>query len=174
MRISKERITKEVESEIDLMLESISDDKGFKRKETIDKIVEQRLHQEIKDGIQTFQYQINTLQTSNGQAPFLSIFMHISDKPEYEEETAMLIEEMLNQRIKGMQNKVGAWISPAFPKLLMVTDENNIYPDSKYYYLTELAAKCVVNRMMPDFLSAKLLKKYYEGNVVPPMGKRKL
>lgn len=174
VRISKERIIKEVEEEIDLMLESVSDDWGFKYKETVDKIVAKRLHQEIKDGIQTFQYQINTLQTSNGQAPFLSIFMYISENPEYEEETAILIEEMLRQRIKGMQNKVGAWISPAFPKLLFVTDENNIHPQSKYYYLTELAAKCVVNRMMPDFLSAKLLKKYYEGNVVPPMGKRKL
>ena len=172
VRISKERIIKEVEEEIDLVLESISDDGGFRYKETVDKIVSKRLHQEIKDGIQTFQYQINTLQTSNGQAPFLSIFMYISENPEYEEETAMLIEEMLKQRIKGMQNKVGAWISPAFPKLLFVTDENNIHPQSKYYYLTELAAKCVVNRMMPDFLSAKLLKKYYEGNVVPPMGCR--
>lgn len=117
-----------------------------------------KLQEEVTAGIQTFQYQINTLQTSNGQAPFLSVFMYISEYPEYEEETVMLIKEMLTQRIQGMKNEVGAWITPAFPKLLYVTDENNIHPDSKYFWLTELAAKCVSKRMMPDFLSAKILK----------------
>lgn len=136
------------------------------------KCAQEDLSEEIKDGIQTFQYQINTLQTSNGQAPFLSVLMYISENPDYEYETALLIEEMLKQRIKGMQNKVGAWISPAFPKLLYVTDENNIHENSKYYYLTQLASVCVVNRMMPDFLSAKILKQNYEGNVVAPMGCR--
>lgn len=130
------------------------------------------MQEEITAGIQTFQYQINTLQTSNGQAPFLSVLMYISENPEYETETAMLIEEMLKQRIKGMQNEVGAWVTPAFPKLLYVTDENNIYEDSKYFYLTQLAAECVAKRMMPDFLSAKILKQNYEGNVVAPMGCR--
>lgn len=96
--------------------------------------------------------------------------MYINENPEYETETAMLIEEMLKQRIKGMQNEVGAWTTPAFPKLLYVTDENNIYEGSKYYYLTKLAAECVAKRMMPDFLSAKILKQNYEGNVVAPMG----
>ena len=139
-------------------------------KEEAKKFALEDLKEEIRDGIQTFQYQINTLQTSNGQAPFLSVLMYISEDEEYEKETAMLIEEMLNQRIKGMQNKVGAWISPAFPKLLYVTDENNIYEDSEYFYITKLAAKCIANRMMPDCLSAKKLKEYYEGNVVPPMG----
>lgn len=106
------------------------------------------------------------------QAPFLSVLLYISENPEYEEETVMLIEETLRQRIKGMQNEVGAWITPAFPKLLYVSDENNIYAGSKYYYLTELAAKCVAKRMMPDFLSAKILRQNYEGNVFGPMGKR--
>jgi len=92
--------------------------------------------------------------------------------PEYKKETALLIEEMLRQRIKGMQNKVGAWISPAFPKLLYVTDECNIHEDSEYYYLTVLASECVANRMMPDFLSAKKLRENYEGNIVFPMGCR--
>lgn len=142
--------------------------------EQIENIVESRLKEEINSGIQTFQYQINTLQTSNGQAPFLSVFMYISEYPEYEKETAMLIEEMLKQRIQGMKNEVGVWVTPAFPKLLYVTDENNIKEDSKYYYITEIAAKCVAKRMMPDFLSAKILKQNYEGNVVPPMGKRTL
>lgn len=104
------------------------------------------------------------------QAPFLSVLMHVEDGSEYEEETAMLVEEMLRQRIKGMQNEVGAWITPAFPKLLYVTDENNIREGSKYFYLTQLAAECVSKRMMPDFLSAKILRQNYEGNVVAPMG----
>lgn len=130
------------------------------------------LREEIKAGIQTIQYQINTFSTSNGQAPFLSIFMYISEEPGYEKETAMLIEEMLRQRIQGMKNEAGAYITPAFPKLLYVTDENNIYPDSEYYYLTELAAECVSKRMMPDFISAKIMRQNYDGEVFPCMGCR--
>ena len=130
------------------------------------------LHEEIKAGIQTIQYQINTFSTSNGQAPFLSIFMYISEEPGYEKETAMLIEEMLRQRIQGMKNEVGAYITPAFPKLLYVTDKNNIYPDSEYFYLTELAAECVSKRMMPDFISAKIMRQNYDGEVFPCMGCR--
>lgn len=130
------------------------------------------LHEEIKAGIQTIQYQINTFSTSNGQAPFLSVFMYVSEEPGYEKETAMLIEEMLRQRIQGMKNEVGAYITPAFPKLLYVTDENNIYPGSEYYYLTELAAECVSKRMMPDFISAKIMRENYDGEVFPCMGCR--
>lgn len=130
------------------------------------------LRQEVKDSMQTLQYQINCLQTSNGQSPFLSIFMYISENPEYEKETAMLIEETINQRYIGMKNEKGVYISPAFPKLLYALDENNIHQDSEYRYITELAAKCVTKRMMPDFLSVKKLKQNYDGNVVPPMGKR--
>lgn len=130
------------------------------------------LHEEIKAGIQTIQYQINTFSTSNGQAPFLSIFMYISEEPGYEKETAMLIEEMLRQRIQGMKNEASAYITPAFPKLLYVTDKNNIYPDSEYFYLTELAAECVSKRMMPDFISAKIMRQNYDGEVFPCMGCR--
>lgn len=130
------------------------------------------LKAEIKAGIQTIQYQINTFNTSNGQSPFLSIFMYINEMPGYEKETAMLIEEMLRQRILGMKNEVGAYITPAFPKLLYVTDENNIYEGSEYFYLTELAAECVSKRMMPDFISAKKMKEEYDGEVFPCMGCR--
>ena len=129
------------------------------------------LNAEIKAGIQTIQYQINTFNTSNGQAPFLSIFMYINEKPGYEKETAMLIEEMLKQRILGMKNEVGVYITPAFPKLLYVTDENNIYPGSEYYYLTELAAECVSKRMLPDFISAKKMREEYDGEVFPCINK---
>ena len=130
------------------------------------------LKKEIQDGIQTIQYQINTFSTCNGQAPFLSIFMYINEKVGYEKETAMLIEETLKQRILGMKNEKGAYITPAFPKLLYVTDENNIYPGSEYYYLTELAAECVSKRMLPDFISAKIMRQNYDGEVFPCMGCR--
>lgn len=170
VRISKEKIEQEVYEEAKEILDSVGEQIDVTT--NLDKIVKKRLQEEITAGIQTFQYQINTLQTSNGQAPFLSVLMYISENPEYETETAMLIEEMLKQRIKGMQNEVEAWVTPAFPKLLYVTDENNIYAGTQYFYLTELAAECVTKRMMPDFLSAKILKKNYEGNVVAPMGCR--
>ena len=130
------------------------------------------LREEIKAGMQTIQYQINTFSTSNGQAPFLSIFMYISENPEYEKETAMLIEEVLKQRILGMKNEKGVYITPAFPKLLYVTDENNIHEDSEYFYLTELAAECVSKRMMPDMISAKIMREQYDGEVFPCMGCR--
>lgn len=170
VRISKEKIKQEVYEEAKEILDSIGEQIDITT--NLDKIVNKRLSEEVTAGIQTFQYQINTLQTSNGQAPFLSVLMYINEDPEYETETAMLVEEMLKQRIKGMQNEVGAWVTPAFPKLLYVTDENNIYEGSKYFYLTQLAAECVAKRMMPDFLSAKILKQNYEGNVVAPMGCR--
>ena len=130
------------------------------------------IREEIKAGMQTIQYQINTFSTCNGQAPFLSIFMYVHEEPGYEEETAMLIEEALKQRITGMKNEAGAYITPAFPKLLYVTDEDNIYPGTKYYYLTELAAKCVSKRMLPDMISAKKMKEEYDGEVFPCMGCR--
>lgn len=170
VRISKEKIKQEVYEEAKEILDSVGEQIDITT--DLDKIVNKRLSEEVTAGIQTFQYQINTLQTSNGQAPFLSVLMYINEDPEYETETAMLVEEMLKQRIKGMQNEVGAWVTPAFPKLLYVTDENNIYEGSKYFYLTQLAAECVAKRMMPDFLSAKILKQNYEGNVVAPMGCR--
>lgn len=146
-------------------------DRGCSPEET-EKWAMEDLREEIKAGMQTIQYQINTFSTCNGQAPFLSIFMYISEEPEYEKETAMLIEEVLRQRILGMKNEKGAYITPAFPKLLYVTDENNIHPESEYYYLTQLAAECVSKRMMPDMISAKKMKEEYDGEVFPCMGCR--
>ena len=169
VKISEENIRESVIKETDLF-EICSENPDYNN--IIDRIVEERIAKEIRDGIQTFQYQINTLQTSNGQSPFLSVFMYINEYPEYEKETAMLIEELIKQRIQGMKNEVGVWITPAFPKLLYVTDENNIYEDSKYFYITELAAQCVAKRMMPDFISAKHMKQNYEGNVFGCMGCR--
>ncbi len=165
VRISEEKIRR------DLVIEW--NENGFiYNEQQLEKIVQRRLKEEVKGGIQTIQYQINTLQTSNGQSPFLSVFMYISEYPEYEKETVMLIEEVLRQRIQGIKNQVGAWITPAFPKLLYVTDENNIHEDSKYYSLTQLASVCVSKRMMPDFISAKHMRQNYEGNVFGCMGCR--
>ena len=167
VRISEEAIRKQVEDEVYNVLKYEDASQSV-----IDEIVAKRLAKEVRDGVQTFQYQINTLQTSNGQSPFLSVFMYLGENQEYEKETAMIIEEFIRQRIKGMKNEVGAWITPAFPKLLYVLDENNIHEDSKYWYITELAAECVSKRMMPDFISAKHMRQNYEGNVFPCMGCR--
>ena len=169
VRISEERIRKEVEEEIDL-LENAGENPEYKN--IIEKIIQKRLAKEVRDGVQTFQYQINTLQTSNGQSPFLSVFMYIGEDVGYEKETAMIVEEFIRQRINGMKNEVGVWITPAFPKLLYVLDENNVHEDSKYYYITRLAAECVSKRMMPDFISAKHMRQNYEGNVFGCMGCR--
>ena len=167
VRISAENIHQEVEDEVYNIL-------GYANasSELIDKIVAKRLAKEVRDGVQTFQYQINTLQTSNGQAPFLSVFMYIAENKEYEKETAMIVKEFIKQRIQGMKNEVGVWITPAFPKLLYVLDENNIHEDSEYWHITELAAECVSKRMMPDFISAKHMRQNYEGNVFGCMGCR--
>lgn len=138
----------------------------------VEKIAERRLHDEIVSGIQTIQYQINTFSTTNGQAPFLSVFMYINEEPGYEKETALLIEEMLNQRYKGMKNEIGVYVTPAFPKLLYVLDENNVPDNSEFRHITDLAVKCVSKRMMPDFISAKIMKQNYDGQVFPCMGCR--
>ena len=145
--------------------------------EQIDQFVEEDLKKEITDGVQTFQYQINSMTTTNGQAPFLSVCMYLGETEEYKEELAMLIEEFLHQRIKGMKNEKGVYITPAFPKLLYVLEEDNIHPDSKYYYLTELAAKCTAKRMVPDYISEKKMLEYKidkngNGNCYPCMGCR--
>ncbi len=141
------------------------------------KMVQEDLKKELEDGVQTFQYQINSMTTTNGQAPFLSVAMYLGETDEYKEELAMIIEEFLRQRIVGMKNEVGAYITPAFPKLLYVLEEDNIHPDSKYYYLTELAAKCTAKRMVPDYISEKIMKElkkneYGEGECYPCMGCR--
>ena len=140
--------------------------------EHVNYIADKRLREEIKAGIQTIQFQVNTFNTSNGQSPFLTVFMYISENPEYEKETAILIEEVLNQRYEGMKNEVGVPVTPSFPKLIFVLDENNVSKDSEYYYLKKLACKCVAKRMMPDFISAKIMKQNYDGEVFPCMGCR--
>lgn len=125
---------------------------------------------EITDGVQTFNYQVNSMSTTNGQAPFLSVMMYLNEDPEYTKEIAMLIEEFLNQRILGMKNEKGVYVTQAFPKLLYVLDENNITENSEYYYLTELAARCTAKRMVPDYISAKVMKEL-KGDVYPCINK---
>lgn len=139
----------------------------------VDDIVERRLRKEIQKGIQTIQYQVITLMTTNGQAPFLSVMMYLNEaeNPREKEDLAMLIEEMLNQRIQGVKNESGVWITPAFPKLLYVTEEDNIHEDSPYFYLTKLAAKCTAKRMVPDYISEKLMLEL-KGDCYPCMGCR--
>lgn len=131
-----------------------------------------RTRKEVKDGIQTIQYQINTLMTTNGQAPFVTLFMHFDPQSEYAKEAALIDEEILKQRIQGVKNDANVYITPAFPKLIYVLDEHNIHPDAPYYYLTELAAKCTAKRMYPDYISAKKMREIYDGNVFSPMGCR--
>ncbi len=126
---------------------------------------------EIRDGVQTIQYQINTLMTTNGQAPFVTLFMHFDPDFEYADEAAMIDEEILKQRIKGIKNEAGVYVTPAFPKLIYVLDEHNIHPDSPYFYLTKLAAECTAKRMYPDYISAKKMRETY-GDVFSPMGCR--
>ena len=141
--------------------------------EQIGKIVEKRLHEEITRGVQTIQYQLITLMTCNGQAPFVTMFMYLDEVPEGQtrDDLAMVIEEVLKQRMKGVKNEKGVWITPAFPKIIYTLDEDNVYPQSRYYYLTELAAKCTAKRMVPDYISAKKMKEY-KGDVYPCMGCR--
>ena len=126
-------------------------------KAQIEKFVKEDLDKEITDGVQTFQYQINSMTTTNGQAPFLSVNMYLGETEEYKEELALLLEEVLKQRIQGMKNEKGVWITPAFPKLLYVLEEDNIKPKSKYFYLTKLAAQCTAKRMVPDYISEKIM-----------------
>ena len=140
----------------------------------IEKLTESRLKDEIKSGIQTIQYQLITLITCNGQAPFVTMFMYLDEVPEGKtrDDLAMIIEEVMKQRMQGVKNEKGVWITPAFPKLIYVLDEDNITEDSKYWYLTELAARCTAKRMVPDYISAKVMKELKQGNVYPCMGCR--
>ena len=147
------------------------------KKEDAEKYAKEDLQKEITDGVQTFQYQINSMTTTNGQAPFLSVCMYLGETNEYKDELAMIIEEVLKQRIQGMKNEKGVYITPAFPKLLYVLEEDNIKPGSKYYYLTKLAAKCTAKRMVPDYISEKIMKelkvdKNGNGQCYPCMGCR--
>ena len=141
------------------------------------KFADEDIKKEINDSVQTFNYQVNSMTTTNGQAPFLSVFMYLGETDEYKEELAMLIEEFFNQRILGFKNEQGVYITQAFPKLLYVLEEDNIHVDSEYYYLTELAAKCTAKRMVPDYISEKIMKKLKvdengEGQCYPCMGCR--
>jgi len=140
----------------------------------IDKIVNRRLKEEIKSGIQTIQYQLITLMTCNGQAPFVTMFMYLDEVEEgpLRDDLAMIIEEVLRQRMQGVKNEKGVWITPAFPKLIYVLDEDNIHENSPYYYLTALSAECTAKRMVPDYISAKKMKEYKGGDVYPCMGCR--
>ena len=147
------------------------------KKEDAEKYAKEDLQKEITDGVQTFQYQINSMTTTNGQSPFLSVCMYLGETNEYKDELAMIIEEVLKQRIQGMKNEKGVYITPAFPKLLYVLEEDNIKPGSKYYYLTQLSAKCTAKRMVPDYISEKIMKelkidKNGNGQCYPCMGCR--
>ncbi len=140
--------------------------------EVIQQFVADRLYDELKSGVQTIQYQINTLMTTNGQSPFVTLFLNLDKDDEYIEENAMIIEEILRQRLEGIKNEKGVYITPAFPKLIYVLDEHNCFKGGKYDYLTELAVKCSAKRMYPDYISAKKMCENYEGNVFSCMGCR--
>ena len=170
--ISRKKIAAEVHSEFYEMMQN-NDIERMPSQEAIDRITNRRLRTEIARGVQTIQYQVITLMTTNGQAPFITVFMYLDEVPEGQtrDDLAVIIEETLKQRIKGVKNEVGAYVTPSFPKLIYVLDEDNIRPDTPYYYLTELAAKCTAKRMVPDYISAKVMKEL-KGGVWPSMGCR--
>lgn len=175
--ISRKRIRQEVTEEFGVIKEYTSGSEMF-GDDLIERIVERRVKEEIKRGVQTIQYQVITLQTTNGQAPFLSVFMYLGEVEDLQtrSDLALIIEEVLNQRIQGVKNEQGVWVTPAFPKLLYVLEEDNIRPDSKYYRLTKLAAKCTAKRMVPDYISEKKMIEYKidkagNGNCYACMGK---
>lgn len=151
------------ESYLDEVTEELANVDVENKDALISQIAERRLKKEVEAAVQTFNYQINSMSTTNGQAPFLSVNMWVSEDPEYTKENAMLIEEFLRQRILGMKNTKGVYVTPAFPKLLYVLDENNINEDSEFYYLTRLAAECTAKRMVPDYISAKKMREYKYG-----------
>ncbi|MCD7975285.1 MAG: anaerobic ribonucleoside-triphosphate reductase [Phascolarctobacterium sp.] len=140
--------------------------------ETLEKLVQERLRYELQSGVQTIQYQINTLMTTNGQSPFVTLFLNLREDDEYLKENAMIIEEILCQRLEGIKNDKGVYVTPAFPKLVYVLDECNCLKGGKYDYLTRLAVKCSAKRMYPDYISAKKMRENYQGNVFTPMGCR--
>lgn len=165
--ISRQKLRKNVIAERTECGEALDED-------IINRVTERRLREEVKSGIQTIQYQLITLMTCNGQAPFVTVFMYLDEVPEgrTRDDLAMIIEEVMLQRMQGVKNEKGVWITPAFPKLIYVLDEDNITEGSKYWYLTELAAKCTAKRMVPDYISAKIMKELKKGEVYPCMGCR--
>lgn len=145
---------------------------GTVDEKTIEKLTQRRLNDELKSGVQTIQYQINTLMTTNGQSPFVTLFLYLKDGDPYIKENAMIIEEILRQRYEGIKNEVGVYVTPAFPKLIYVLDENNNLTGGEFDYITKLAVKCSAKRMYPDYISAKKMRETYAGNVFGPMGCR--
>ncbi len=167
VQVSREKFRRMVREELKLSGLTASE-------EQICEIAEARVREEINRGVQMIQYQVITLMTTNGQAPFITVFMYIDEVPEGQtrEDLVAIIEEMLRQRIRGVKNEKGVYITPAFPKLIYVLEEDNINPDSRYYYLTKLAAECTAKRMVPDYISEKIMKKLKDGNCYPCMGCR--
>ena len=167
VQISRDKIRQEVLGEVEAM-------GSHPTQEIIDRIVEMRLRREIQKGVQTIQYQVITLMTTNGQAPFLTVFMYLNEARNAQEkrDLALIIEETLRQRYQGVKNEAGVWITPAFPKLIYVLEEDNIREGTEYFYLTQLAAKCTAKRMVPDYISEKKMKELKEGNCFPVMGCR--
>lgn len=162
LRKSYDKFKKEIEAKY----------KGKVSGDIIEDLVDTRLKSELKAGVQTIQYQINTLMTTNGQSPFVTLFLHLEEGDPYIKENAMIIEEVLRQRYEGIKNEAGVYVTPAFPKLVYVLDEFNSLKGGKYDYLTKLAVKCSAKRMYPDYISAKKMRENYEGNVFSPMGCR--
>lgn len=162
LRYSREKFTRQFRERLG---DSISE-------EPLKQVVETRLRDELKSGVQTIQYQINTLMTTNGQSPFVTLFLNLKADDEYIEENAMIIEEILRQRYEGIKNEKGVFVTPAFPKLIYVLDEHNCLKGGKYDYITKLAVKCSAKRLYPDYISAKKMRENYEGNVFSPMGCR--
>lgn len=167
VQVSREKFTREVTKEYESAGITLQDDQ-------LKTIVEARVKEEIKRGVQMIQYQVITLMTTNGQAPFITVFMYLDEAEEGQtrEDLAAIIEEMLKQRILGVKNEKGVYITPAFPKLIYVLDEDNIHETSKYFYLTQLAAKCTAKRMVPDYISAKIMREMKDGDVYTCMGCR--
>ena len=167
--VSRQKIKQEVDYELNLAQDTFDKDYGAVR----DAIVERRLRSEVKRGVQTIQYQVVTLMTTNGQAPFITVYMNLGEAKNEQEkkDLALIVEEVLKQRIEGVKNESGVWVTPAFPKLIYVLDEDNVTEGSPYFYLTELAAKCTAKRMVPDYISAKVMREL-KGDVYTCMGCR--
>lgn len=165
--VSRHKTRMEIIKDLKDLGVSLSDD-------VINQLTEKRVRREVKRGVQTIQYQVNTLMTTNGQAPFITVFMYLGEVEDQQtkNDLALIIEEVLLQRYKGVKNEQGIWITPAFPKLIYVLEEANIHKDSKYWYLTELAAKCSAKRLVPDYISEKIMKELKEGGCFAPMGCR--
>ena len=182
VEVSRQKFRKNVIAELDEAIEAgdiemTKDSERYKR--YVNRIVESRVREEIKRGVQMIQYQVITLMTTNGQAPFVTVYMYLNETKDEQTKAdlALIIEEVLKQRYQGVKNEKGVWITPAFPKLIYVLEEDNIHEDSKYWYLTKIAAKCSARRLVPDYISEKKMlelkiDKLGNGNVYPCMGCR--